>query len=253
MDCIIEKQVSNQVKGWSPRVYRLRNCELIQYKKSVESFQECTDKLIKKRYNLCDAKAIGNKAGSPYKINIIFGDINKLDYTQPKQDSNNVVRLKFNRKSTNKNNDKDEEINPLEFKAFWKLSTAMVSPLELQQSKYRPIPSQIQFALYYLLQKLYKHENIFSTPYIFQKRLARTSSNKHVEKEYYNLIVNYKTYLNQKIKQNYGDIHLLTKTLIFTLQQMPSSLFCDPYCELLVNHTIRCLQIAEVCLFVIIC
>ena len=146
MECIIEKLSNNQVVGWTARCYRLRNIELIQYKKSIESFKEATDKTIKHRYNLYQISQVNIQNTKPYQINLHFLDGDTLSF-------------KFNRKSV--------EIDKNDYIAWFRIISCS-APYH-NKCQFRNIPSNISFALYYTLQKLYQHKALLSTQYIFQK------------------------------------------------------------------------------------
>lgn len=208
MDSLIEKKGKNS--GWSARCHRLRNTEFVQYKRGIEDFKKCNDKLIKKRHNLCDIEDVKFGKHSPYILS--------LNYSQ--STSIHPVLLKF-------------KVDHLAYCAYFRILCASSKPSKNIKCEQRPIPSNIAFALYYLLQKLYKHQEVLRTPYIFQKRLQRTSSDHHVFKLYYNLVVNGRKF--SKTEQKYDDIHLLSMTLRFCLENIPTSLFCDSFCRTMSN------------------
>eukprot|EP01084_Bolivina_argentea_P316217 548076_1 len=216
MDCLINKKGNNAFNEWSTRCYRLRNCELIEYKNDFEDFKLCNDTNIKERYNIITISSISVDPKIPYILNL-----NDISY---QADSINVV-LKFN--DINKN-----EIDHKIFTGWYRIlcaSTKISSNLQCQQ---RPLPSNICFAIYYLLQKLYKHKQLFNTQFIFNKYKINAKAFKNlpskIEKLYLNLITRSRDYL--KFDQNVNDINLLSQTLLYTLQNMPTSLFCDSHC-----------------------
>ncbi len=100
--------------------YRLRNCQLIQYKKGIDDFKLCDDKTTKRQYNIHNILSIINWSKNTIYITL---DID----TQYQSDS------------------------------------ILCSSTKILQCQHQ-IPSNICFALYYLLQKLYKHKEILNTP-----------------------------------------------------------------------------------------
>ena len=166
MDCILDKMGKNQVSGWTPRCFRLRNCELISYKKAIEKLKDANDKSIKNRFNICNLLEvkIGNK--KPYVLDLKFNQKHNL----------NTMQIKFDRKiqGLDKN-----------LYAAWLRILSCCPPFK-ENSECRPMPSNIRFAMYYTLQKLYHHKQSLSSEYIFDKRLD-TSSERICDKFYYKI------------------------------------------------------------------
>ena len=215
--------------GWSPRIYSLKNCELIQYKRGIESVKECNDSVIKKRYNIFDIKSVSIGPKTPYIL--------KLEYENKFQSQPDSLLLKFNDVGPKK-----KYIDHLLFTTWFRILSSTSKLAFNIKCGQRPLPSPISFALYYLLQKLYKNKELFTTQKVFKKKY---SSKSLVEKQYYNLIVNHKK-LYQDLKDNKSgsndDIHLLCHTLLFTMKNMPTSIFCDTYCESMTDFVMDLLK-----------
>ena len=152
---------------------------------------------------------------------------------------NSDIKLKFLSKNSSSYNSNSS--NPSLFIAWFRILTALSRPGKNLKCVERPIPGNFTFALYYLLQKLYKHKELSNTPYIFTKLKTKTSSNELIEKLYYDLIVNNQKYIKNRnfVKNEEKDINLLSMTLMYTLKNMPSSLFCDSEIEGIVNFVIN--------------
>ena len=153
MDCLLDKKGS--FKGWSARRYRLRGCELVQYRRSIESADECADSDIKYRYNITKIISVSIKEKTPYILRLEFESVYHDDLVP--------LLLKFNDVGGN------ESVNHQEFTAWYRLLTATMA-LSDREIAHRPMASNICFALYWLLQKLYRHKDLFSTPLLFRSK-----------------------------------------------------------------------------------
>lgn len=227
MECLIDKK--GQMSGWSPRCYRLKNCELIQYKRGIESFRDCNDSVIKKRYNIFEIKSVSIGPKTPYIL--------KIEYDTKYQSESISVLLKYNDVG------KKRGVDKLAFIAWFRILTATSKLSANPKCIQRPLPTPMAFALYYTLQRLYKHKEILNTPFIFKNK----SSKSIIEKQYYRLIVNHKeAYRELKgDKQPGQDINVLAGVLLQTLRNMPTSLFCDAFCEEMVDKVMETMRRAE--------
>eukprot|EP01084_Bolivina_argentea_P316216 548074_1 len=154
MDRLIGKKGEGAVGGYSTRCYRLRNCELMQYKKGIDDFQLCTDKSLKRRYNIYNIESISiGHSKEPYILSLSYNEETCLD-------------LKFNDEKKNKK----QKISHAEFCCWYRIICASSRIPYNYTCKERPLPSNICYTLYYLLQKLYHHSEVLNTKYIFQKK-----------------------------------------------------------------------------------
>eukprot|EP01083_Nonionella_stella_P204640 745839_1 len=123
MDCLIDKKGNNPISGWSARCYRLRNCQLIQYKKGIDDFKLCDDNTMKRQYNIHNILSISIGPKTPYIL--------RLDIDTPYQSDSIHLLLKFN--DVNK-----KQIDHQLFIAWYKILCSSTKILQCQQ---RPIPS----------------------------------------------------------------------------------------------------------------
>ena len=126
MECLIDKK--GQKSGWSPRCYRLRNCELIQYKRGIENFRDCNDSVIKKRYNIYEMKSVSIGPKTPYIL--------KIEYDTKYQSESISVLLKYNDVS------KKNKIDKLAFIAWLRIlsSTSRISFNDSCDQRLLPTP-----------------------------------------------------------------------------------------------------------------
>ena len=228
MDAYIDKRSNSGFSGWSVRCYRMRGCELIQYKKIIDDFQKAKDNVIKQRYNLYDINSVYVSSKQPLIIRV-----NTSQYSSE-------ITLKFN--DVQKHGKKQTKI--LEFIAWYRIltcSTRIIQNKTNKQCLEKPIPSNYCFSLYYLLQKLYKHQELCNTPYLFSKKNTRNASSQQAQitKLLYSLLVNSHQHLSNIKTDTTSDINILSKTLLYTLENMPTSLFCDSYCKDLSDTIIK--------------
>ncbi len=206
--------------GSSPRCFRLQHCQLIQYKRLCNDSQSCTDQTLKKVYDVTN-------------LYIMVSDFpNAFQFTSDHESKKRIISFDKANKEKNFLYNDVKNLEHLLFTAFLRILSASCKLDKDDKRTERPIPSNIGFALYYLLQKLYKHTQLCKTPNIFTDN--NYSENKKVYKElYYKLIVNCNEYMD--LNQNYENIHLLSNTLLYTLYNMPTSLFVDSFCQELGN------------------
>lgn len=218
MDTLLDKK--GKITGWSARWYRLRGCELVQYRRGVESSEECNDIDLKHRYNIAHIVNVSIKEKTPYIL--------RIDFESAYHDELVPLLLKFNDVGREKGADHRK------FTAWYRLLTATMT-LPDREIALRPMPSNICFALYFVLQKLYRHKDLFSTKLLFGSK-PDASMDAQVEKLYYSLVVNSSQYRDVKDKAHPNDLQLLANTLLYILHHMPSSLFCDIHCQPLADH-----------------
>ena len=86
MDCLLDKK--GKITGWNARLYLLRGCELDQYRRGIESSDECTDSELKHRYNIYNIVGVSIKEKTPYIL--------RLDFDSPYSEEVVPLLLKFN-------------------------------------------------------------------------------------------------------------------------------------------------------------
>ena len=136
-------------------LYLLRGCELDQYRRGIESSDECTDSELKHRYNIYNIVGVSIKEKTPYIL--------RLDFDSPYSEEVVPLLLKFNDVGRRRGADH------LKFTAWFRMLTATMS-LPDRDVALRPMPSNVCFALYFVLQKLYRHKELFSTERLFGRR-----------------------------------------------------------------------------------
>ena len=152
MECVLLKKT--QFSGWSPRCYRLTGCQLIQYKRGITDIAKCSDKNIKRRYNIRHIRSLKMDIDNAYTLVIGFE-------TPGRAQPNEQMVLRFENK-------RDMEEPHLLFKAWYRILSAMTQPRNTQCLQ-RPLPSNLCSALYFVLQGLHAHEQLFSSGDIFAR------------------------------------------------------------------------------------
>lgn len=230
MECLIDRKGTSGFSGWSPRCFILRDRELSQYKKGITNFQLCNDSNIKRRYNIFEIESITIDPKTPHII--------RLEYHDSLNDSKPIpVLLKFNDVQQNKGVDK------LQFIAWFRILCATSKITFNPKCNVRPLPTPFAFALYYTLQRLYKHSRTFTTPNIFAMKPGKDQ----LKKQYYRLMVNHNiAYKDLKSQKQHEGIGLLAGSLLYILRNMPTSLFCDSFSEEMTNKIMEIFETAKV-------
>lgn len=108
------------------------------------------------------------------------------------------------------------------FSAWFRVLSAAQSILSAVQYRQRPLPSNSCFALYCLLQKLQRQDELLSD--------AKTLFTEKAHRLYAALMVHSRKFLDIEAANQTNDNEVLARTLLFALDSTQSSLFCDVYC-----------------------
>ena len=202
MDAVIKTQT---FAGWEYQCYRLTNCQMLQYKKGLDSFNKIVD-------------------GNDSQIQLQH-DVNKLKCTASLSPKNQpILQIDVDDTQIFLSFDSYKE-----FVAWFRILFACKAPSS--------IPSNLSFAIYHLLQSLYKQS---SADNAFDDEIK--SHNDRIKQLHHELTVHQNLDALIVLQTKHVHINTLFDTLVFTLKHLPSSLLTS-HCEQQLTNLINALLV----------